>query len=280
MHILVTGATGRIGSRFAQRLLDRGDRVRLLVRQPERAEALRQRGAELIAGDLLQPDSLTRAVANVEAVVHLAAFFRSRDEAQVRAITADGTIALAQAAILAGVPRFVFASTNLVYGPGRGRPAREEDEPQPAQTYPISKVAAERALNDLHQTHGIGLRILRLAFVYGEGDPHLEEGLRWFRTWNPAKQIQLVHHADVGQALMLAIDSAAGERRTYNVADDEPVAAAEIMRFFGESLPEEAARRPLDDPWEGIVATTRIRAELGYQPIYPSFFVAREAGAL
>jgi nucleoside-diphosphate-sugar epimerase len=280
MHILVTGATGRVGSRFVPHLLDRGDTVRILAREPERAETLRQRGAEVVAGDLLRPDTLARAVADIDAVVHLAAFFRSADAAQVRAITADGTRALALATIQAGIRRFVFASTNLVYGHGRGRPAREDDEPQPVLPYPLSKVTAERALSDLHQAHGFGLRILRLAFVYGEGDPHLEEGLTWFRTWNPAKRFQMVHHADVGQALMLAVDAPAGDQRTYNAADGEPVACAEIMRFFGESIPEAAAERPLDDPWEGIVDTTRIRAELGYRPIYPSFAAAREAGAL
>jgi nucleoside-diphosphate-sugar epimerase len=262
------------------RLLDRGDTVRILVRQPERAEALRQRGAELVVGDLLQPDTLPQALADVGAVVHLAAFFRSTDEAQVQAITADGTVALAQAAAQAGIDRFVFVSTNLVYGPGRGRPAREDDEPQPSQTYPISKVAAERALGEMNRQHGLGLRILRLAFVYGEGDPHLQEGLRWFRDWHPDKRIQLVHHADVAQALMLALDAPPGDGRIYNVADDQPMKGSEIMQFLGEAVPEDAAARPLDDPWEGIVDTTRIRTELGYHPIYPSFFAAKEAGAL
>ncbi|MEO7913310.1 MAG: NAD(P)-dependent oxidoreductase [Roseiflexaceae bacterium] len=280
MRILVTGATGRVGSRFVPRLLKRGDAVRVLVRQPEQAQGLKQRGAELAQGDLLQPETLDRAIADVDAIIHLAAFFRSTDAAQIRAITLDGTLALAQAAIKAGVERFVFASTNLVYGPGRGRPAREDDEPQATQPYPASKVAAERALVDLHQSHGLDLRIIRLAFVYGEGDAHLKEGLRWFREWNPAKRIQMVHHADVGQALILAVDAPTRNQRIYNVADDQPISSTDILRFLGESLPQAADDRPLDDAWEGIVDTTRIRAELGYRPIYPSFFASKEAGTL
>ena len=48
----------------------------------------------------------------------------------------------------------------------------------------------------------------------------------------------------------------------------------------GEPLPEDAATRPLDDPWEGIVDTTAARSLLGYRPIYPTVYTAKAAGAL
>jgi nucleoside-diphosphate-sugar epimerase len=280
MHVLVTGATGRVGSRFAPRLLGRGDTVRVLVRQAERAEFLRQQGAEVAIGDLLQPDTLAQAIAGVEAIVHLAAFFRGATPEQAQATNQDGTLALAQAALGANVPRLVFISTNLVYGPGRGRPAREDDTPQPPQAYPQSKAAAEQALLEFYRTHGLGLRIMRLAFVYGEGDPHLTEIVGWLRAWNPAKRLHMVHHADVAQALMLALDMPGIDGRIYNVADDEPVTSAEILRFLGEPVAQEAEAPPLNDPWEGIVDTARIRNELGFRPHYPSFQTARDAGAL
>ncbi len=68
--------------------------------------------------------------------------------------------------------------------------------------------------------------------------------------------------------------------RTYNVADDEPVTSAEILCFLNEPVAQEAEAPPLDDPWEGIVDTARIRNELGFRPSYPSFQTAREAEAL
>ncbi len=280
MRVLITGATGRVGSRFAPRLLQRGDSVRVLARQAERAEFLRQQGAEVAIGDLLQPETLAQAVAGVEAVVHLAAFFRGATPEENQAINQDGTLALAQAALRAGVPRFVFVSTNLVYGPGRGRPAREDDSPRPTHAYPESKEAAERSLLELHRTQGLGLRIMRLAFVYGEGDPHLSEIVGWLRAWNPAKRLHMIHHADVAQALMLALDTPAIDGRIYNVADDEPVTGAEILRFLNEPVAQEAEAPPLDDPWEGIVDTARIRNELGFRPRYPSLRSAQAAGAL
>ncbi len=178
------------------------------------------------------------------------------------------------------MPRFVFASTNLVYRPGYGRPAREDDSLQPTQAYPEGKATAERALLELHHTRRLGLRIMRLAFVYGEGDPHLTELVGQFRTWHPARRLHMVHHADVAQALMLALDTPEIDGRIYNVADDEPITSAEILRLLDEPNAQEAEPLPLDNPWEGIVDTSRIRNELGFRPRYPSLRTAREAGAL
>jgi hypothetical protein len=64
------------------------------------------------------------------------------------------------------------------------------------------------------------------------------------------------------------------------VADDAPVTAAEILHLLHAPVAEDAAVPPLDDPWEGIVDTTRIREELGFRPIYPSLYTALEAGTL
>lgn len=280
MHILVTGATGRIGSRLVPCLLRRGDAVRALVRQPERGELLRQHGAQIIVGDVLQPDTLARAVDGVNAVVHLAAFFRSVDHAQVHAVNVAGSLALARAALLGGVPRFVLASTNLVYGAGHKPPLRETDAPHPDGPYPASKLATEQALLALTQTAKLDLRVLRLAFVYGDGDPHLEEGLQWFRAWNPEQRFHMVHHVDVSQACMRAVDTMAGNSRIYNVADDMPVPVGDILQHFGEPSPADAIDRPHDDRWGQIVDTTRIKQEWGFQTRYPSFYAARDAGAL
>jgi nucleoside-diphosphate-sugar epimerase len=177
MTTLVTGATGRIGSRLVPRLIDHGDDVRVLVRDHVPAEPLRERGAEVIRGDLRDHDARKRAVDGVDGIVHLGAAFRGVPDDEAVAVNHTATVDLAHAALEAGVARFVFVSTNLVYGPGRGRRARESDDPAPQGAYPTSKAAAEQALRDLHRDHGLGLRIVRLAFVYGEGDPHLAESL-------------------------------------------------------------------------------------------------------
>ena len=281
MRVLVTGATGRVGSRLVPRLLQNGYSVRVLVRNEEQGETFRRQGAEAALDDLLKPASLAQAVAGVDGVVHLAAFFRGASEAKARLINVDGARALARAAQEAGVARFVYISTNLVYGHGRGRLARESDEPQPLldNFYPTGKLAAEGALEELYRSKPETLAILRLAFVYGENDPHLTEAVGWARNWPRMKRLHMVHHADVAQAIQLALDKPEAGGRIYNVADDEPITAAEILTL--NNLTTNGMNdTPPEDPWEGIVDTTRIRDELGFHPIYPSVNLAKKAGAL
>ena len=280
MKILVTGATGRVGSRLVPRLLQEGHEVRIFVRNRERAASLIAQGAEPAVGDLLAPDSLKPAVRGVDAVVHLAAFFRGATDEEARAVNLTGTVSLAEAALEADVPRFVYASTNLVYGPGRGRKFTEADPPNPGSAYPDSKAASERALLRLHQSRGLGLRILRLAFVYGDGDSHLGEGLRWFRNWNPSQRFHLVHHADVAQSVLLALNADHRSGEIYNVADDEPATASEIMEVLNEPVPEGADRRPIEEAWLQLVDTSKIKEQLGFRPVYPTLRSAALANAL
>ncbi|MFI0419767.1 NAD-dependent epimerase/dehydratase family protein [Spongiactinospora sp. 9N601] len=281
MTILVTGATGRVGSRFVPRLLRRAEPVRVLARDPVRAEPLARLGAEVVIGDLRDGGALAGALKGVAAVVHLGAAFREVGDEEAVAVNRTATIELAEAALRAGVSRFVSAGTTLVYGPGRGRPAREADEPAPpAWAYTTSKVAAEEALLRLHRTEGLPVRIVRLAFVYGEGDPHLAESLAWARDWPAHKRLHLVHHADVGQALLRAVRAEGVDGRTYNVADDAPVTHLELRELNGETAADLTVDQGPADPWEGIVDTSKIRRELGFRPIYPTVYTAYEAGAL
>ncbi len=282
MNIFVTGATGKVGSRFVPRLLQRGHNVSVLVRNATKAGTREQQGVNVVEGDLLQPESLAYALRGIDVVVHLAAQFRGVDEATARKSNIDASISLAEAALKAEVPRFVFASTNLVYGVGNtSGPSRENDPLQPAFPYPQTKKIAEEALLQLHREKGLGLRIVRLAFVYGESDPHVTEFLPMMSKWQPAKRLHMAHHADVSQALLLAASTPGIDGRIYNVADDSPITAAELFQLHHQSdqLEVEAVQQPFN-PWDMIVDTTRIRDELNYRPIYPSFYTARDAGAL
>jgi nucleoside-diphosphate-sugar epimerase len=114
MKILVTGATGKVGSRLAKRLAKRGHHVRALVRDEARAKELRDASLDLVLGDLLEVDSLAAALRGVDAVVHCAAFFRGATPEQAHAVNDLGTQHLASAARAASVKRFLFTSTGLV----------------------------------------------------------------------------------------------------------------------------------------------------------------------
>lgn len=181
-----------------------GDTVRLLVRDEARAEPLTRLGAQAVAGELRDGADVRKAVDGVDAVVNIAASFRGVPDEEAWAVNRDAALDLGRAAVEAGVHRFVQVSTNLVYGAGRGRPAVEDDQPlsggrHPGAAYPDSKWAAETGLLALD---GLDVRIGRLAFVYGEGDPHLAQVVRWAEGWAGHKRLQMVHHADVGQGLL------------------------------------------------------------------------------
>ena len=265
MNILVTGATGKVGSRLSKRLAQRGDRVRALVRDVKRAEDLRQAGIELAPGDLLDPDSLVAAVRDVDAVVHCAAFFRGATPEQAQAVNDLGSQHLAKAARAATVTRFIFTSTGLVYGPTAGRLAREDDVCAPTAAYPVSKLAAERFLLGLE---GLDVRVLRLPFVYGDGDPHIEEAIPMLRRFPPAQRQSVAHHADVAQAVACLLDAPSPAHRIYNVVDDEAPSLSTLFAAVGAPPPDgsdpESARA-----FDTLLDGRRIRADLGFKPQFP-----------
>ncbi|MFE5033512.1 NAD-dependent epimerase/dehydratase family protein [Streptomyces sp. NPDC056683] len=285
MITLVTGTTGQVGRRFAPRLIQQaraGERVRVLVRDAARGEPFAELGAEVVVGDLRDEEVLGKAVAGVDAVVNVAAAFRGVPDDEARAVNRDAAVALGRAAVSAGVQRFVQVSTGLVYGTGRGRPLTEDDESRPGGqmwgAYPESKAAAERELLALEG--GMEVRVGRLPFVYGEGDPHLADAMRWAAHWAPVQRLHMGHHADVGQGLLRLLYAPAVNGPVYNIADDSPVTAVDLHQVNGVELPEDMGTRSDPDPWLGIMSTGKIRRDLGFRPIYPSVWTARDAGAL
>jgi nucleoside-diphosphate-sugar epimerase len=284
MLTLLTGTTGQVGRRFVPRLLAqsrRGERVRVLVRDAARAERFAELGAEVVVGDLRDTEALGKAVAGVDAVVNVAASFRGVPDEEAWAVNRDAAVDLGRAALASGVRRFVQVSTGLVYGIGRGRPLTEEDETRPGGAmwgaYPESKAAAERELLALE---GLDVRVGRLPFVYGEGDPHLAQSLMWAAHWAATQRLQMGHHADVAQGLLRILHAPGIAGRIYNIADDAPVTAVELHQLNGVDVPAELHERTDPDPWSQITSTDRIRRELGYRPLYPSVYTARDAGAL
>lgn len=283
---LVTGATGQVGQRFVPRLLQwraEGEQVRVLVRDPARAEHFTALGAEAVIGDLREESDRAKALDGATAVVNVAAAFRGVPEAEAWAVNRDAAIALGRQAAAIGVERFVQTSTNLVYGAGRGRPARADDELRPEAAwgaYPASKAEADLALLELHRGEGLPLVIVRLAYVYGEGDPHLRDAAPRTATWAAHRRLPTVHHADVAQALVRALRTPGIEGRIYNAADDAPLTAHDVHRLAGQVLPPSAAELADPDPWNGIADNLPLREDLGWRPLYPSVWSARDAGAL
>ena len=169
MHALVTGATGFIGGRLAELLLARGDRVRVLAREPQAAAGLEHlRGAEIVRGDVTLPVSLPAALEQIDVVFHVAglsADWGRREDFE--AINVRGARNLAEAAAAKGLARFVHVSTTDVYG----YPEVPCDSDGPTRDlgllYNSSKLRGELAVREVASATGLPLVVIRPATVYG-----------------------------------------------------------------------------------------------------------------
>jgi nucleoside-diphosphate-sugar epimerase len=284
--LLITGATGKVGSRFVSRILAKGYEVRILVRDAAKASALAELGAEVVTGDLNNAATLPPAVKDIDAVIHIAAFFRSfTDNEGIIKTNHAGTAALADASIAAGVKRFIFTSTGNVYGSGYQHPAKEDDPVNinDPRAYSSSKIAAEQALISLHKSKGFDVRVLRLGFVYGDRDPHIEEIIPLLKRMkrHSGSRMHMVHHLDVAQALTLLLHTDGLNGEIFNVADDAPVTLYELADSVGQAANAfDPAEGPLTDPFEGILDISKLRNRTGFRPLVPSYYVARDLGIL
>jgi dihydroflavonol-4-reductase len=162
MRVLVTGSTGFIGGHLIRRLAGTPHDLRCLVRDPagRPAHALACRGAEIVAGDVTDPQSVRRAVAGCDAVIHLANIysFWERDPRVYEAVNVAGTAHVMEAALAAGVSKVVHLSTV------------EALEPAPRDTrYARSKYAGEQRAWAAAQ-RGLPLVVLYPGAVLGRGD--------------------------------------------------------------------------------------------------------------
>ena len=179
------------------------------------------------------------------------------------------------AARAASVKRFIFTSTGLVYGPNGGRPAREDDPCAPTDGYPVSKLAAERFLLAME---GLDVRVLRLPFVYGDGDPHIEEAIPMMRGFPPAQRMSIGHHADVAQAVARLLDTPSPAHRIYNVVDDEAPDLATLFASVG-APPPDGSNAERARAFDALLDGRRIREDLGFKPKFPRLADAIAAGA-
>ena len=202
--ILLTGATGLIGSRLVARLTARGTPVRCLVRDPRRLGPQRVR-VQITLGDLADPAWLRQGLRGVKTVVHLGATRRDQPHATIEEVDALGTWRLLRAAEAAGVEHVVFLTPLGATPWHRSRVQR-------------AKALAEQAVAaaDLRTT------ILRCSLVYAPGEDPLSRLARL-----PAVPlaglgrgtVQPIHADDVAHAIAGAVDRPAADAPRHAVAD-------------------------------------------------------------
>ncbi|MDP9177249.1 MAG: NAD(P)-dependent oxidoreductase [Gemmatimonadota bacterium] len=240
--MLVTGATGFIGSHLIDRLLERGDEVTAFARPTADSSYLAAKGVQVITGDVRSQREVGNAVGGSEIVYHLARAkgHGARSMAEVQAVNIDGTSNIARAATRAGAERIVYASSAAVYGSRPGPEAVGENSIlNPDSAYSRSKAEAEAALREHAQ---VAFVIARITAVLGPG----------CRSWMPifrsvaARRLRLIgqgktrHHpadvADIVDGLILCGTMPLTSGRTYNLAGPEAITIADMVRAIAAAL--------------------------------------------
>ncbi len=238
--ILVTGATGLVGSHVAEQAIKKGLKVRALVRAGSKSELLKQWGVELIEGDLDQPDSLKQACDGATLVIHCAAKVGDWGKTEdYRRINVDGTRALLDAALASGsLKRWIQISSLGVY---EGRDHYGTDEATKPSTvgidgYTLTKVESELLVCDYIRDRQLPAVVLRPGFIYGPRDrtilPRLMDRLQSGKFAYLGNTDKLMNNTYVGnlcEAIWTAIerDDVLGE--VFNIHDPRSVTKKEFM---------------------------------------------------
>lgn len=244
--MLLTGATGFVGSHAVEAFVASGWMVRALVRSPQKAAVLGDLPVELVSGSLEDEASLRAAAQGVDVVVHLAALTHARTAEEYAAANVAGTRRLVEAALRGGVRRFVYLSSLAASGPAaHGRGVTAHDTPRPLTEYGRSKLAGERVVMDAgghrEAAGGMEVVILRAPAVYGPRDTDLYHFFRLAQRGvipvptGADRLLQMVHVADLARALVHAA-RAEGITGTYHIAESRCYTWQEVGRLVGAAV--------------------------------------------
>ncbi len=303
MNIFLTGGAGYIGSATAEALLKAGHQVTVydsLVTGHRRAVPS---GAQFIEADLGDSKALKTALASrkFDAVMHFAAFIEAgesmKNPGKFIQNNLVNAVHLIEAAVQAGVGRFVLSSTAAVYQ-SSDEPLSEESPLGPTNTYGYTKLAVEQALDWYRQIHGLHFAALRYfnaaGALPGRGEAHQpeshliplvlqvplgqRENIAIFGNDYPTPDgtciRDYIHIADLVSAHLLALDALTEQDKLiYNIGNGRGYSVREVVEtaraVTGGLIPiVDSPRRP-GDPARLVASSAKIRRELGWQPQYP-----------
>jgi nucleoside-diphosphate-sugar epimerase len=233
--VLMTGATGFIGSHLVDALLTRGEKVRVLAR-PNGGKPKTRENLEVFAAPLTT-EGLARAADGCRVIYHLAGITRGSSEAEFMWANAEGTRVAAVGAAKAGA-RLVYVSSLAAAGTGTiDSPRKVTDTPAPITTYGQSKLEGEiRVL----ETSNLEWSILRPPGVYGERDKDFlfafQAANRGFFPilGNPSRAYTLVYVHDLITAMIACGEHNAAIGKTFFAGHNEPVSYTTILETLAK----------------------------------------------
>jgi nucleoside-diphosphate-sugar epimerase len=276
MRVFVAGGTGALGRRIVPGLLDRGHQVTVLARTPARAQALRARGALVVAGDVLDRDRTITAVADAspDLVMHQLTDLAGGSLTANARLRITGTRNLVDATLAAKVSRLVVQSIAWCYEPG-DTPADENTPLDTRSTDPGRRASVDAVIAMEKCAREIpAYVILRNGMFYGpdtwyRADGDVGAAVRARRIPAGPDVTSFVHIDDAATAAVCALD---WPTAAINIVDDEPATGETWLPAFCTAVgappppPSNADRQP----WARGAANHHAR-NLGWSPRWPSW---------
>ena len=241
--ILVTGVNGFLGSEVSNQLNSAGNSVR----GSDIQDCPKNSKIDYIKADLLEPEQLKLITKNISSVIHVAGLAHVFSLNRVyhrrfKLINEIGTKNILSAAVANGVGHFILISTVSVYGPYT-KGAYNEDTPcNPVGPYALSKYNAEQRAQEYAQKFGMPLTILRLATLYGEGDPgnvgrliHSIDKRHFIWIGNGSNRKSLLYKGDAARACLEVIKKPRAGINIYNVSA-APCTMNRIVTYISKLL--------------------------------------------
>ncbi|RMD87964.1 MAG: NAD-dependent epimerase/dehydratase family protein [Candidatus Dadabacteria bacterium] len=229
--ILVTGATGFVGTRLCKELVEHGYSVRGMHRASSNIEPIKDMGVELVEGDVTEKESLLAAMDGVDTVYHIAALFREAkhpDEVYWK-VNRDGVVNVLEAAYTVGVDRVVHCSTVGVHSHIPNPPADESEAYRPGDIYQLTKCEGEKEARRWFESGKLKGVIIRPAMIWGPGDKRtlkLFRGIARRRLPIIGTGKTLLHWVlvdDLAAAFRLAGEREEAVGNIYIIAGERPV---------------------------------------------------------
>jgi nucleoside-diphosphate-sugar epimerase len=227
--VLVTGASGYIGSEVVNKLVEEGFYVRAFVRPLSKTNSLERLGVEIVHGDITDPTALRRAMEGIDVVMHLAASLRGPQDFIVHCAT-EGTKNVAEVAGITGVKRVIYMSSMSVYDYAKLRDGDViseesplEEQPEERGAYSLAKREAEKIALSHLPDQSPSWTIVRPSMVVGKGSnvfspAGVKVGNLLLVFGSPGKHLRLVHVEDVATAVVEMIGHPATAGRLYTIS--------------------------------------------------------------